>query len=360
MEAVEQNSRTLFRISKLRRLSVTFGLSLLAVFTLSLGTGAVDIPVSQLHAVVIKYLGFEPSAAFSPQQEAVLLHIRLPRLLLAVIVGSGLGISGAVLQGLFRNPLVEPALIGVSSGSALAAVIVIVFSGFFSGAIKEILGVYLLPVLAFCGGLFAALTAYRLSKIDGCSNIALLILIGVAINAMAAALIGLTIYFASESALRDFTFWSMGDLAGATWQKIGISSLFVLVPSAYLLKYHRELNALALGEPEAAYLGIPVEKVKRTMIAAAALIVGASVAITGIISFIGLVIPHMVRTAFGPDHKLVLTGSMLGGAALLILADLAARTLVSPAELPIGIVTALVGAPFFTYLLVKNKKKRAV
>ena len=334
-------------------------LFLLLVVLLSAGMGAVEIGEEQLLHILLNKLGLDYHG-FLAQQEVVFWHIRLPRIALGVVIGGALAIAGATLQGLFRNPLVEPGLIGVSGGAALCAVLVIVFSQWLPARLAEWLGVYLLPVFAFIGSLLVTLLAYRISRRNGKTDIALLILAGVAINAMAGALIGLAIFYADDVALRSFTFWSLGDLAGASWKRIGFSLGLILLPAVVLIFLYQALDAFALGEAEAGHLGFRVEPVKYSIIILSALTVGASVAMAGMIGFVGLVVPHMVRTVFGPGHRLLLPASFLLGASLLCLADLLARTLVAPSEIPIGVVTSLVGAPFFMGLLIKAKKRQAI
>jgi iron complex transport system permease protein len=344
-----------------RRILVLSGLSalMLALFLVSLSIGAVPIGFPEVLAILGAKLGLAEQS-FTPQQEIVLLSIRLPRIVLAVLIGGALGVAGASLQGLFRNPLVEPGLIGVSSGAALFSVTVIVFGAGLSSFLPLLPLIWLLPVFAFIGGLLVTLITYSLSQREGRTDITVLILAGVAINALAGALIGLVIFYADDTALRTFTFWSLGDLGGASWQKIGFSIPLMILPAVGLTFFYRQLNAIALGEAEAWHMGVNVERVKYGIVILSALAVGTSVAMAGMIGFIGLVVPHMLRTAFGPDHALVLPGSILAGASLLMLADLIARTVVSPSELPIGIVTALIGTPFFIWLLLNSKKKRLI
>lgn len=333
------------------------GALLLLVILLSVSTGAVQITVDEIFSILLHKFGGSEEG-FTKQTEVVLWSIRLPRVVLSVFIGAALAISGASLQGLFRNPLVEPGLIGVSNGAALCAIIVIVFAKHLPAQLSAVFGTYLLPFSAFLGSLLVTLLAYRISQRHGKTDIALLILAGVAINALTAALIGLVIYYADDTALRTFTFWSLGDLGGASWQKIGFSLFVIAIPVALLTFYYGALDALALGEAEAAHLGIHVERVKYTVIILSALAVGASVAMAGTISFVGLVVPHMIRAVVGPGHRLLLPSSILLGAALLTLADLLARTIVAPSEIPIGVITALIGAPFFIFLLLQSKQKR--
>ncbi|WP_235009772.1 FecCD family ABC transporter permease [Algoriphagus boritolerans] len=334
---------------------IGFGVVLIVVLLTSLSLGAYSIPFPQTLAILFDYIGLK-LGTFEVQQANVLLQIRLPRIIMAVVVGGGLGIAGAALQGMFRNPLVEPGLIGVSSGAALFAVIFIVLVPVASSlAWIRPLG---LPLFAFVGGLINVLAVYSLSKSQGRNDAATLILAGVAINALTGALIGLVLFFADDSALRNFTFWSLGDLAGANWSKIPVSMILISVPSILLLLNSRQLNALALGEQEAFHMGVNVQRVKIQLLLFSALIVGTGVSMAGMIGFIGLVVPHLIRILFGSDHRLVLPGSFLLGAILLNFADLISRIVVIPAEMPIGVITALIGAPFFIWLIFNLNKSK--
>lgn len=335
-----------------KRVIVLTGLSLLmiVVFLFSLTIGAVEISVLQTLSILFKPFGVS-LAAFSAVQEKVFLTIRLPRLLQTIMIGGALGISGAALQGLFRNPLVEPGLVGVSSGAALAAVIFIVFGVRFTSQVAPWLQSFLLPICAFAGGLVATITVYRLSQSFGKTHIALLILAGVAIIMLSQAFIGLSVFYADENQARAYTFWTLGDLGGATWSKLLFTFPLVLIPCLFLLQFSRPLNAMAVGEAEAFYMGVNVERMKMTVIICCALAVGTVVSLSGTIGFVGLIIPHMMRMSFGADHRLILPASALGGGILLIVADLFARTIVQPSELPIGIVTAMIGTPFLIYLI---------
>jgi len=332
-----------------------FGLALIVVLLASLSLGAYRIPFLQTLAILFDLIGLKVGE-FQVQQANVLLQIRVPRILMAMLVGGGLGIAGAALQGMFRNPLVEPGLIGVSSGSALFAVIFIVLVP--GSASLEWIKPLGLPLFAFVGGLICVLAVYRLSKSQGRNDAATLILAGVAINALAGALIGLVLFFADDSALRNFTFWSLGDLGGANWSKMPVTVILIAVPSLLLLLNTRQLNALAIGEQEAFHMGVNVQRVKIQLLLFSALIVGAGVSMVGMIGFIGLVVPHLIRILFGSDHRLVLPGSFLLGAILLNFADLISRIIVIPAEMPIGVITALIGAPFFIWLIFNLNKSK--
>jgi iron complex transport system permease protein len=333
------------------------GAILIIVFLFALSMGQVIIPVKDIALIFLKKLGLFASVETQAVHETVLWSIRLPRVLMTVLIGAALSVSGAALQGLFRNPLVEPGLIGVSSGAALAVVVLIVFGTSFLFSRESIGMNVLMPAFAFSGGLIATFLVMNISDQIGKTNVAVLILAGVAVNALAGALMGLTIFHADENQLRMFTFWTLGDLSGASWPSLWIAAPLLIFSSIGLLMYQHPLNAIALGESEAFHMGVDVEKVKRSIIFFSALAVGVSVSLAGIIGFVGLVVPHLVRVTFQSDHRLVMPASLITGAVLLLLADLAARTWVAPSELPIGVVTALVGAPFFIFLLIRAKKK---
>lgn len=334
----------------------SLGLCLAASAIVSLTIGAVSIPAVDVVIILLKKIGLFSSVEVDSMHEMVLNTIRLPRILMTILIGATLSISGAVLQGLFRNPLVEPSLVGVSGGGASAVVILIVFGGpLIDSAGWMVQGLF--PLTAFGGGLLATLLVLRLSNQAGKTNIVVLVLIGVAISALSGAIIGLSLFYANENQLHTFTFWTLGDLGGATWDKLIIAAPLLIISFSVMLLFANALNALALGEAEAFYMGVNVERVKLLVVLFCALGVGVSVSMAGMISFVGLVVPHLMRVMFQPDHRLVLPASVLGGAILLILSDLIARTIVSPAELPIGVVTSLIGAPFFIVMLLNAKNK---
>lgn len=285
------------------------------------------------------------------QARAVLVDIRAPRVVLALFVGAGFGAAGAAMQALFRNPLADPGLIGVSSGAALGASALIVLGPLFAAR----LALGLLPVAAFAGALAVAALVYRLAVARGRLALPLLLLAGIAINALAGAGIGLLTYLADDAQLRSLTFWSLGSVGGAQWRTIAAVAPFALAGCVLLARERHALNALQLGEAEAMHLGVPVPRVKRRVLVGTAMCVGALVSCTGAIGFIGLVAPHCVRLAAGADQRIVMPGAALFGALLAVAADLAARTLAAPAEIPLGILTALIGAPFFLALLWKRR-----
>ncbi|MCC8998540.1 MAG: iron ABC transporter permease [Candidatus Contendobacter sp.] len=330
---------------------------LLLVAVLALGIGAIAITPGQSLAIIGSSFGVTLPWEFTAQQQAVLLSIRAPRIVLGILVGAGLASSGAALQGLFRNPLADPGLIGVSSGAALAAVAVIVLGLPAMAATSGGLAIYVLPLAAFGGGLLATLLVAALAHHDGRAQVGAVLLAGIAINALAGAGTGLLTTLADDEQLRTLTFWSLGSLGGATWREAAATAPPILLALALIARCARTLNALLLGDREAGHLGFAVERTKRILMMAAALAVGSAVAVAGMIGFVGLVVPHLLRLVQGPDHRFLLPGSALLGAALLVCADLLARTLAVPAELPIGIVTALLGGPFFFGLLWRQRRQ---
>ncbi|WP_174803796.1 FecCD family ABC transporter permease [Martelella limonii] len=300
---------------------------------------------------------FTGSDALSARDRIIILDIRLPRAIMGFMVGASLAVCGAAMQGLFRNPLADPGLVGVSAGAGLGAVVMIVLGGSFAAPLYNLLGFYALPAAAFAGGLVTTLLLYRIATRHGQTSVATMLLAGIALSALAGAATGFLVYLADDRQLRDLTFWSMGSLAGATWTKIAAISPIMLVAFAVLPFMARGLNAITLGEATAYHIGIPVQRLKNITIVAVAAATGAGVAVSGGIGFVGIVVPHLLRLVIGPDHRYLLPASALLGGALLVLADLFARTVVAPAELPIGIITAIAGGPFFLWILLKNRSR---
>ena len=282
-------------------------------------------------------------------QNTVLTEIRLPRVILSGLAGASLGISGAALQGLFRNPLADPGLIGVSAGAALGATLVIVLGGdIFS---QYSLGVFFIPLAAIAGSSLVILMLYFMTKGFGYEGVTYMLLVGIAINAIAGVGIGILTYISSDSELRSLTFWTMGSFGGVTWPLLMPVILIIALAIIIMIPYSRQLDLLQLGEPEAFRLGVDVQKLKYTIILTCAASVGASVALSGMIGFVGLIVPHLTRLLGGVNHNYVLPGSALMGAALMIIADLIARIIIQPAELPIGLITSAIGSPFFLSLI---------
>lgn len=338
-----------------RSLFVALTALLLLALWLSLALGPVSLPLLDTLEALLRLSGLSGEQV-PGQAELIIGQIRLPRTLLGLSVGAVLALCGVAMQGLFRNPLADPGLVGVSSGAALGAALVIVGSASLGWGLGPLwLQPYLLSLAAFAGGLGVTAVVYRLGRRDGQTSVAAMLLAGVALSALAGALIGLFTYLADDATLRSLTFWNMGSLNGASYTRLWPLLLVGLGVAIWLPRRATALNALLLGESEARHLGFEVERLKRELVLCTALGVGAAVAAAGLIGFIGLVVPHLLRLLVGPDHRILLPASAMAGAALLLLADLLARLLLAPAELPIGIITALLGAPFFLYLLVRGR-----
>ena len=284
----------------------------------------------------------------------ILTEIRLPRVLLTLIIGGVLAASGAVLQGLFRNPLADPSLIGVSAGASVGASLSIFVGG--STISASFAGLSLVTLGAFIGSIIAVWVVYRLSTSPRGTSVSTMLLVGIAISALAGAMSNLLSFLADNEMLRRMSLWQMGNLDLASWNRVLISAAMLLVFTLLLRRQSTRLNALLLGESEARHLGVDISATKKRLILLAALAVGISTALAGIIAFVGLIVPHLVRQLAGPDHRHLLIASGLMGAILLLLADLIARTILAPSELPVGIVTAFLGVPFFIYLLVHQRR----
>ncbi|MFS3136410.1 FecCD family ABC transporter permease [Gluconacetobacter sacchari] len=282
----------------------------------------------------------------------VLSRIRAPRVAMAALTGAALGVAGTIMQGLFRNPLADPSLIGVSPGSALATALVIVAGG--AAGLPGGLGLWSVPFAGMAGGFATTALLYVFATRNGVTSIGTILLAGVAFGAFSGALTGILIFRANDQALRDLTFWTMGSLAGTSWRNVMLVTPFLAFGLLATLGLVRPLNALLLGEEDARLMGYPVERTKRLAMLAVAAMVGATVSIVGAIGFVGVVVPHLVRLATGPDHRLVLPASALLGATLLTLSDSLARVIAAPAEVPVGIVTAVLGAPAFVWLLTRT------
>lgn len=355
--ATQQNAAIKGRLSKGSVLCFLSILLLICVFW-SLNSGAVETTLSD----VIATFSFDEPSSKSQLKSIVISEIRLPRIVLAFLVGAALTLAGSLLQGLFRNPLADPALIGVSSGGAIGAVTAIVLLPAiaiklkFSEGTAQIIQSFGLPILAMCGAIALTFVIYRVSLVRGRTHVPAMLLTGIAVNAIGGAFVGLVVtVFATDEQLRTITFWTLGSLSGSNWDNTIILGLFIIIPIFIALRQDRSLNAFLLGEAEAFHLGVDTQRVKRTIILISAIMVGATVAFCGIIGFVGLVVPHMVRTVLGPDHKLLLPAGILLGAITLVVADVFARTLLSPAELQIGILTATIGGPFFLALLIRSR-----
>ncbi|MBQ0719860.1 MAG: iron ABC transporter permease [Gammaproteobacteria bacterium] len=356
------------------------GLVLLVVAMLSGAMlGPVSIPLSSLLDGLATVFGFTVQTSEGLQRDLLIVSaIRLPRMLLAALVGASLALCGAAMQGLFRNPLADPSLIGVSAGASLGASLMIFTAGVLlpggtlghlsqtvlsQAVLPEALGLPLMAGGAFIGGSLAVLVVYRLATGGGNSSsgtsVATMLLAGIAISALAGAGNSLLSFYADNEMLRRISLWQMGRLDGANWPRVWMAGTALALLLAGLLGQSRALNALLLGESEARFLGIDVEHLKRRVVLLTALGIGVSVAVAGAIAFVGLVVPHIVRLVIGPDHRYLLPASALLGASLLVFADTLSRLVVAPAELPVGIVTALLGVPFFFSLLARQRRTAA-
>ncbi|WP_420714965.1 FecCD family ABC transporter permease [Streptomyces sp. WM6372] len=316
----------------------------------SAGVGAYGIPVGDVLGSVQHRLGLG-GAALDRVGESVLWNVRLPRIVLALLVGASLGCAGALMQGVFGNPLAEPGVIGISAGAAVGAVAAI-------GLGLSFLGNWTITACAFVAGLVTVGSVYLLSRNGGRTEVVTLILTGIAVNAFAGALIGLFVFFADSGQVNQITFWQLGSLAQATWPKV-LAVLPCALAGLLLAPFHsRKLDLLSLGERPARHLGVDVERLRLALILVVALLTAAAVAVAGIITFVGLLVPHLLRMAHGPGHRFLVPGSALAGAVVLLAGDLAARTIARPAELPLGVLTALIGSPFFFWLLRRTRRKQ--
>lgn len=334
------------------------GLMLPVALVMGMVLGPVNIAPTALLDAIGFALGFATEG--DGRDALILFSIRLPRVLLAGLMGACLAVCGAAMQGLFRNPLADPSLIGVSSGASAGASLVIVLGG---GALLQsgqLLGLSAVALGAFAGGALAVVLVYRLATTATGTSVATMLLAGIAISALAGAMNSLFSYIADDEMLRRISLWQMGSLDAADWPRVWIAAAIGAVLLVFLPRDATALNAFLLGESEARHLGVAVEVVKRRLIVLTALAVGVSVAVAGIIAFVGLIIPHIVRLTIGPDHRYLLPAAALAGAVLLIAADVVSRIVIAPAELPVGILTALLGTPFFFSLLVQRDRLGAV
>ena len=346
------NSAINMRASRARLALLMLAAALAASLILSVGVGPLAVSWADSAQVLLSNIGFAADNSIPTHISSIIESIRLPRALLAILVGATLAVCGAAIQGLFRNPLADPGLIGVTGGAALAAVSVIVLGETLLFSFVELFQPYSLMFAAFGGGLATTLVVSRIATGRFGTSIHMMLLAGIAINVVTGAGLGIFSFIATDSQLRTLTFWTMGSLGGATWQTV-----LALLPVAALVLVWlpvsaKSLNAMLLGESEARHLGVDVHRIKRKVIMIAALGVGGCVAVSGMIGFVGLVVPHLIRMTLGPDHRYLLPASAFLGALFLLVADMFARTAMVPAEVPIGLITAIIGGPFFIGLIV--------
>jgi iron complex transport system permease protein len=331
-------------------------IALLGAMLISLEFGATGIGLDRLPALILARLSGQPLSADQQSAWLILLAIRMPRAVLGLAAGGALGASGAVMQGLFRNPLADPGLIGVSAGAALATAATIVLGDGVLAFLLQPLGAWAAPIAGLGGGLATTLLLYVLATRQGATSIGVVLLGGMALSAFAGALTGVLVFLANDQQLRDLTFWTLGSLSGASWPRIAAQLPFLAVGAACLAPLAHTLNALLLGEADAFHMGARVERAKRLSLLGVACLVGATVSSVGVIGFVGVLVPNLARLVCGPDHRIVLPASALLGAILLLLSDTIARTIAAPAEMPVGVVTAVIGAPCFFWLLLRDRE----
>lgn len=337
-----------------RTIYIFLAVLLFILVIVSAGVGAVYLPAGEIIDIVLNYTGIK-AGAVNPVHEGLFFQIRLPRTFMCFIVGAALSVSGAVMQSLFRNPIVEPGLVGTSAGAALGASFIFVFGKLDIFRNMAFMGDLLMPVVAFAGGLAATFIVYSFSSSFGKVNAATMILAGIAVNAMAAGGTGFLAYIARDPQARSITFWSLGTFSGADWKGVLIVLTVSVACIITLAGFAKQLNAIQLGDSEANYLGINVERMKIQIILLNTLLVSVATSMVGVISFVGLVVPHLLRILKGSDNRYLITGSALLGAVVMITVDMLCRIIIAPAEMPIGIITAFVGAPVFLWLLYRNR-----
>ncbi|MGV3461713.1 MAG: FecCD family ABC transporter permease [Flavobacterium sp.] len=334
---------------------MTFSVLLLAVLAVvSLYMG---VYVFEKHSIIELFSGIITNdGSVSEADYFVMMGLRLPRIVMAILIGSALAVSGTCMQGMFKNPLATPDLIGITSGASLFAAVTIVLGSSFRPYIPEYLHYSLLSIMAFAGALITMILVYRISTTAGRTNVIIMLLTGVAITALGFSITGFLIYISKEEQLRDLTFWNLGSLGGATWTKNAILAVVIAISYFFLINKGKALNAMMLGEKDAAHLGIPVERLKKQIVVLTALMVGATVAFAGTISFVGLIVPYILRLIFKSNYHIILPLSAVLGSVLMLTADTISRTIAAPSEVPIGILTALMGAPIFIAILIRSRK----
>ncbi len=343
--------------AKRHRLAVLacLALALLVVIILAVAVGAAGVPLGTSAKILLNrvpLLGRTVHKTWDPSLETIIISVRLPRVLLALMVGMALALAGTIFQSLFRNPMADPGIVGSSQGAALGATFAFFFSIDFHWG-----GLSAAPVFAFLGALATVLVLYALSRTGGTVPVTSLLLVGLALSSFLASIVT-TLMVISKDRLHNIFFWLMGGLGTTNWNMVTAIVPFIVLGVVVTLFFTRDLNLMLLGEERAAQLGLSVERFKLIMLVTASLLVGAAVSVSGIIGFVGLMTPHIVRLLTGPDHRYLVPGSLIGGALFMVLADMLARTVIAPNELPVGIVTAFFGAPFFIFLL--KRKKEAV
>jgi iron complex transport system permease protein len=338
------------RSARATALFVLLGVALVTLTVYAAGRGQLAVPAHEVVGSILHRLGLDAGTMPThPQGDNTLWKVRFPRIALAILVGAALATAGALMQGIFGNPLAEPSVVGVSTGAAFAAAIVIVFQ-------IQLIGSWTIALFAFVGGLVTTLLVYALSRADGRTEVVTLVLTGIAVNAVCSAGLALMIFLGDTADREQIVFWQLGSLNGTRWQYVGVVAPLVVVGLVASMLMARKLDVLALGDRAARHVGIDVERLRLVAIVVVALLTAAAVSFAGIIAFVGLVVPHLVRMLVGPGHRVLVPASALAGAVLLLGADLVARTAVAYADLPIGMLTSLVGGPFFFWLLRRTRR----
>lgn len=340
-----------------RKLIANLFISIFSLLIISIGAlylGVYDFQERSVLAIIESF--FLENSDISISDKYVFLEIRLARIVMAILIGSALAVSGTIMQGIFKNPLATPDLIGITSGATLMAAITIVLGSYFNQFLPEFIQNSLLSIAAFVGALITTILVYRISITSGRTNVTIMLLSGVALSSLGFAIVGFMIYLSKEEQLRDLTFWTLGSLSAATWSKNAILFIVIVVAYFFLMNKGKALNALMLGEKDAEHLGINVEGVKKQVVLLTALMVGICVAFSGTIGFVGLIVPYILRLVFKSNYQLILPLSAVVGAILLLLADTFSRVVVAPTEVPIGVLTAFLGAPIFIAILISYKK----
>lgn len=338
------------------KLSIYLIVSILILIALAIGSlfmGVYDFGGKSPLTVLKGFIMGSPDISLS--EKYVIWDVRLARIVMAILIGSILAVSGTAMQGMFKNPLATPDLIGITAGATLMAAITIVLGSMFREYLPEFLQYSLLSIAAFMGALLTTLLVYKMSTTQGKTNVVIMLLSGVAISALGFAIVGFLIYLSKDEQLRDLTFWNLGSLGGATWGKNGILLIVMIVSYSVLIHKGKALNAMMLGEKDAEHLGINVERIKKQIVVLVALMVGACVAFSGTIGFVGLIVPYILRLIFKSNYQLILPLSAVMGSILLLIADTFSRTVVAPSEIPIGVLTAFMGAPVFIAILIRYK-----
>ncbi|MFA6308985.1 MAG: iron chelate uptake ABC transporter family permease subunit [Clostridia bacterium] len=326
---------------------------LAVVIVVAASIGTVYVPIQSIIRIILNKLGLVNNSGFEPYQMAIIYSVRLPRVLAAVLIGSALATTGAVLQGMFRNPMADPGIIGVSSGAGLGAVTAIALG-------LSASSIFYLPLFASVGALLAALIIFVLSLRGGKVAVFTLILSGIAVSTFLGAITSMILSFTSKDNVHEFLFWSMGNLYSIRWESVQLVFIPIIIGVVILITFARDLNVMLLGEEEAQSVGVNSSKIRMLILIVASITTAAAVCISGPISFVGLIVPHIMRIILGPDHRLLLPASAVAGAIFLVICDLIARIAFAPIEINVGIITSLVGAPYFLYLLIRSRRAGGV